>query len=253
MRDAGVPQVDQVVQHRPRAGLMLLVDTGHAGGPGAVHRHGGQAQPLDQLEQVVVVAVAHQGVALDGDRELDPAAQEGGEGRFAPGEGSVALAERPDGTGRPVRLAGVGGVGVVGRGRGRVQGAVGLHPQQELAGVVTGQGLKVGPGRATAGRPAGGRARSRWPASRAGRPPRRGRDTRLRPLIDGTQPSRSAIPTMRSRVRSDTPSRPFSATDTVLIETPASRATSVMLTRRARSPAGRGLAGIGPAVRAGMR
>jgi hypothetical protein len=65
--------------------------------------------------------------------------------------------------------------------------------------------------------------------------------------------SRSAIPTMRSRVRSDTPSRPFSATDTVLIETPASRATSVMLTRRARSPAGRGLAGIGPAVRAGMR
>lgn len=233
---------------------MLLVDTGHAGGPGAVHRHGGQAQPLDQLEQVVVVAVARQGVALDGgDRELDPAAQEGGEGRFAPGEGSVALAERPDGTGPSSatrrRRRGWGCRAGSGSGSGcrRAASTAGTRRRGHRS------GSESRPGRATAGRPAGGRARSRWPAICAGRPPRRGRDTRLRPLIDGTQPSRSAIPTMRSRVRSDTPSRPFSATDTVLIETPASRATSVMLTRRARSPAGRGLAGIGPAVRAGMR
>src|SRR6478609_6728658 len=64
------------------------------------------------------------------------------------------------------------------------------------------------------------------------------RETRLRPRIEGTQPSRWAMPATRSRVCSETPSRPFKAAETVLIATPASRATSVMVTRPSARRAG---------------
>ena len=58
------------------------------------------------------------------------------------------------------------------------------------------------------------------------------RPDRLRPRSDGTQPSRRATSTMRPRVSSDTPGRPFNAADTDEIDTPASAATSRMVTRR---------------------
>src|SRR4051794_18590380 len=56
------------------------------------------------------------------------------------------------------------------------------------------------------------------------------RPDRLRPRSEGTQPSRRAASTMRPRVASDPPGRPFSAADTDEMDTPASAATSRMVT-----------------------
>ncbi|GLW46445.1 hypothetical protein Stsp02_21070 [Streptomyces sp. NBRC 14336] len=54
-----------------------------------------------------------------------------------------------------------------------------------------------------------------------------------RAAVLGRQPSSSATRRTRSRVSSETPARPFSANDTALCETPACRAMSFIVGRRA--------------------
>jgi hypothetical protein len=49
----------------------------------------------------------------------------------------------------------------------------------------------------------------------------------------GRQPNSSATRSTRSRVAAETPGRPLSAYETTAIETPAARATSVIVGRRA--------------------
>ena len=113
------------------------------GGVGPVHdQPGGQAQPVDRQEAPVarVEDLAVEGV----EGQLQPLAQEPGEGRVGPAEGGVALPQGPDGAGQPVGGPGVGGVGLLGRGRAGVQGPVRLHPQHHVPGVGPRRGLEVG-------------------------------------------------------------------------------------------------------------
>src|SRR5665648_1078518 len=63
---------------------------------------------------------------------------------WARGEGYGAVAERPHRTGDPVGLPGVAGVGQLDRFGARVERAVRLHPEDDVAGVVAGCCLHVG-------------------------------------------------------------------------------------------------------------
>jgi len=64
----------------------------------------------------------------------------------------------------------------------------------------------------------------------------------------GRQPNSSATRRTRSRVAAETPGRPFRAYETTAIETPAARATSVIVGRRAGAGAGVGEDGPGDGV-----
>ena len=139
---------------------------------------------------VEVLAVLVEDLPVHGsDGELEPVAQEARERRVGAAEGGVALAERPDGAGQPVGRVAVGRVGLLGGLGTRVQGAVGLHPQDDVAGVGAGRGLQVGqaaqqvvrrlPARGRAGGPPVAQVDDRGPADVVGverpLPPRVGR------------------------------------------------------------------------------
>ena len=79
-------------------------------------------------------AVVHQHLPVQrADRESESVLEEGRELGVGVLEGRVSLAERPDRAGEPVARARVRGVGQLHRLRGRVQTAVGLHPQHDVA------------------------------------------------------------------------------------------------------------------------
>ena len=121
-------------------------------------------------------------LAVDGaDREVEPVARGrprtpvAGRRRL---EGGVALAERPDGARQPVGRVAVGRVGQLHRIGARVQRAVGLHPEHDVAGVRAGRGLQVGQAAQQLVGLRRGCPSSRSAASAAGRRPRRGRRRR---------------------------------------------------------------------------
>ena len=67
--------------------------------------HAGTRSPFDEL----VLPVAGQHLPVErSDGQIQALLEEGGEGRVGAAEVGVALAERPDGAGQPVRGAGVG-------------------------------------------------------------------------------------------------------------------------------------------------
>ena len=128
---------------------------------------------------VEVLAVRVEDLPVHGpDGELEPVAQEARERRVGAAEGRVALAERPDRAGQPVGRVAVGRVGLLGGLGARVQGAVGLHPQHDVAGVRAGRGLQVGqaaqhlvrrlPARGRAGGPPVAQVDDRGPADVVG-------------------------------------------------------------------------------------
>lgn len=77
---------------------------------------------------------------------MQPVEQERCEARIRLAEDRIALAERPHGTGEPVRLARVGRIGQLHGDRARVQRAVLLLPQHHASGVLPGRRLEVGQG-----------------------------------------------------------------------------------------------------------
>ncbi len=106
---------------------------------------GDQPRRHPQAVRELVLPVAGQHLPVERrDGQIQALPEEGGEGGVGAAEVGVALAERPDGAGQPVRGARVGGIRRVGGGGRGVETAVGLHPQHDIAGVRSGRGLQVG-------------------------------------------------------------------------------------------------------------
>ena len=144
LRDA----VGEPGQHVPglvgAAGALVGDQPEHrlGGGVGALGDQPGRGAPAVDLE---VLPVPAQHLAVErGDGQVEPVLQEAGERGVGVPEGGVPLAERPDGAGQPVGRVAVGRVGQLLRLGARVQGAVGLHPEHDVAGVRAGRGLQVG-------------------------------------------------------------------------------------------------------------
>ena len=111
-------------------------------GVGAVGDQPGRRTPPVDVE-VAAIGIQHLPVdRVDGQGETS--LEETGERRVGLLERGVPLPQRPDRAGEPVRRVAVRRVGQLDRLRARVQGAVGLHPQHDVAGVPAGDGLQVG-------------------------------------------------------------------------------------------------------------
>ena len=115
---------------------------GLGGGVGAL---GDQPRGRPAAVDLEVLAVVDEHLAVDRvDGEVHPVGEEAGEVRVGVPEGGVALAEGPDRACQPVGRLAVARVGQLDRLGARVEGAVGLHPQHDVAGVGAGDGLQVG-------------------------------------------------------------------------------------------------------------
>ena len=103
-------------------------------------------QPGRRLLAVDVpeLPVTRQRLALQGrDAQVQPVLEKAGEDGVGATEGRVALTQRPDRAGQPVGLGAVRRVGLLVNDGARVQGAVRLHPEHDVAGVGAGRGLEV--------------------------------------------------------------------------------------------------------------
>ena len=124
------PDVRRQTEHRLR-GRVAPVD----------HEPGGRLLAVDVPE----LPVTRQRLTLQRvDAQVEPVLEEPGKGRVRATEGRVALAQRPHRARQPVGLGTVRRIGLLMDHRARVEGAVRLHPEHDVAGVGAGGGLEVG-------------------------------------------------------------------------------------------------------------